>query len=527
MCKARPGKFKLRAIVCLLAQALMTLAISAQVSPLGSDLPKDQQVIGFLTESIDWYRNCAIERQVAMDPADLIFVEDNRARALQIIRLSFDFARADAQLSTPTADSQKGNAVATGSPDIRQFLDLESNTEAEAREASEQVKAIEVKVNSAHGVQRRQLQAALETTQSRLSVLQAGLETLRQLGDFVRAFTGREDADLSSTIDDLARSVPDITSPVAFASQTQSSNLPLPSRPGDTGILALSTEVSALGRKLRVLDDEIHRSNQLRQSSDELRRPLVASLNSHLPALVINSFQANDLAELQQQKTKLDNLAALVKSLSPAILALDKQRVLLAAYTSHLNNWRATVLAENRRIWLSLITRVVATAGLIAALVIMGAIARKITRRYMGDTERRHIILVIQRIALWVAIAFIAAFAFASDFTSLATFFGLVAAGIAVALQNVIVAALGYFVLVGRRGIRIGDRMEISGFAGDVIDIGWLQFELREIDKGTKQATGRTVTFSNSLVFVSPAVGISRFNRADLKARQLGVAAKA
>ena len=91
------------------------------------------------------------------------------------------------------------------------------------------------------------------------------------------------------------------------------------------------------------------------------------------------------------------------------------------------------------------------------------------------------------------------------------------AAGIAVALQNVMVAALGYFVLVGRRGIRIGDRLEISGFAGDVIDIGWLQFQLREIDKGTKLPTGRTVTFSNSFVFVSPAVGLSRFNRADLK----------
>ena len=145
----------------------------------------------------------------------------------------------------------------------------------------------------------------------------------------------------------------------------------------------------------------------------------------------------------------------------------------------------------------------------------------------MRDTERRHIILVIQRVVVWAAIAFIAAFAFASDFTSLATFFGLLAAGIAVALQNVIVAALGYFVLVGSRGIRIGDRLEISGFAGDVTDMGWLQFQLKEIDKLTKEPTGCVVTFSNSLVFVSPAVGLSRFSRNDLKPPQLAVAAKA
>lgn len=163
----------------------------------------------------------------------------------------------------------------------------------------------------------------------------------------------------------------------------------------------------------------------------------------------------------------------------------------------------------------------------IAALVILGAVIRKVTRRHMGDTERRHVTLVIQRVVLWVTIVFITAFAFASDFTSLATFLGLLAAGIAVALQNVIVAALGYFVLVGRRGIRIGDRLEISGFAGDVTDIGWLQFQLKEIDKGTKEPTGRTVTFSNSFVFVSPAVGLSRFNRDDLKAVQVEPAEKA
>jgi Mechanosensitive ion channel len=515
------------AICWLLVQAAITIGLSAQVSPAGSELPGDQQVIGFLTESIDWYRHCAIERQVASDPADLVFVEDNRPRAAQIVQLSLDFARADAQFSSSNAERKRGNAIPPGSPDLAQFLDLESNTEAQAREASEQIQAIEAKLKIRHGVQRRELQAALDAAQGRLAVLQAGLATLGQLADFVRVFTDHESGDLGSSIEDLARSVPDVTSPIALPSQTQSLSFPLPSKPGDSGILALSSEVSALGRKLRVLDEEIQRTSRLRQSSDELRRPLVASLNNQLPAELANSLQASDLGQLQQQKIKLNNLAFLVKSLSPAIVALDKQRVLLVAYTAHLSSWRATVMAEDKKTWMNLITRLLGAAVVIAALVIIGAVVRKITREHMGDTERRHIILVIQRVVLWATIVFICAFAFASDLTSLATFFGLLAAGIAVALQNVIVAAFGYFVLVGRRGIRIGDRLEISGFTGDVTDIGWLQFQIREIDKGTKQATGRTVTFSNSFVFVSPAVGLSRFNRADLKLPQLEVATKA
>jgi hypothetical protein len=72
----------------------------------------------------------------------------------------------------------------------------------------------------------------------------------------------------------------------------------------------------------------------------------------------------------------------------------------------------------------------VGAAAVIVALVLMGAIVRRLTHRQMRDTDRRHILLVIQRVVLWSGIVAVAAFAFASDLTSLATFFGLVAAGV-------------------------------------------------------------------------------------------------
>jgi len=78
-------------------------------------------------------------------------------------------------------------------------------------------------------------------------------------------------------------------------------------------------------------------------------------------------------------------------------------------------------------------------------------------------------------------------------------------------------------VLVGRRGIRIGDRVQISGVTGEVTDIGWLQFHVEEIDTQTQQPTGNVVRFSNSLVFAAPATGLSKFNREDLKPAQLEV----
>ena len=74
--------------------------------------------------------------------------------------------------------------------------------------------------------------------------------------------------------------------------------------------------------------------------------------------------------------------------------------------------------------------------------------------------------------------------------------------------------------LVGRLGVRIGYRVQISGVTGDVTEIGWLQFRLRQIDEGTQKPTGRIVTFSNSFIFLSPATGLSKFNPEDVKPTQ-------
>jgi small-conductance mechanosensitive channel len=125
---------------------------------------------------------------------------------------------------------------------------------------------------------------------------------------------------------------------------------------------------------------------------------------------------------------------------------------------------------------------------------------------------------MVHRLLTLFAIAVVALFSVASDLSSLVTYFGLLTAGMAVALQNVILASLGYLVLMGKRGIRIGDRIQVSGITGDVINMGMLQFQLREFDVQRERFTGHVATFSNSLVFVSPAIGLLKFNSAPGKA---------
>jgi small-conductance mechanosensitive channel len=139
----------------------------------------------------------------------------------------------------------------------------------------------------------------------------------------------------------------------------------------------------------------------------------------------------------------------------------------------------------------------------VGTFVILGELWKRATFRYVQDFRRRYQFLLLRRIVLWFVIGVTIAFAFATEIGSLATFAGLITAGIAVALQNVILAVAGYFFLIGRYGVRVGDRVQISGVTGDVIDIGLVRLHLMEMGGSGNyiQPTGRVVVFSNSIVF--------------------------
>ena len=490
---------------------VLTIDISAKVSSPAPDLPSDQQVLAFLTESIDWYRHRAAEEQLATEPADLVFLEDNRPVATQIVQLSFDFAKADASLAaTFQAGNQTASAagVSGSSAELAHFAELENKVDLASQQAHQEVETIKKKLATERGAERRILQAALDVTQRRLDLLEAELASLQELVDFVQVTAGRQ-SDLTSSIGDLARSLPEVTDPAAVGSRTQNPEAASSAKPRDFGILGLCSEVSRLGRKLRILDDEIRRTDKLRQSSDDVRSPLLAYANKRLPIGADNNLQASDFGVLQQEKAELDALIVVAKTLAPAMVALDKQNVLLTGYISRLKTWRATVENENAKTWRNLILRLAGVAAVIGALLLIGAAARNLTDRHVRDSERRHVIGVIERVAPWVLIVLVVAVSFTSDLTSLATFFGLLTAGVAIALQNVIVSALGYFMLVGKRGIKLGDRVQISGITGDVADIGWLQFQIREFDKETQRPSGNVVTFPNSFVLTSGGLGRS------------------
>ena len=134
-----------------------------------------------------------------------------------------------------------------------------------------------------------------------------------------------------------------------------------------------------------------------------------------------------------------------------------------------------------------------------------------VTRRVTGRVLRRRVgeprsLFLWQRTATYLAVVlgilFIARIWF-HDFSGLATFMGLASAGIAIALRELIANIAGWFYIILRKPFTLGDRIEVAGVRGDVVDIRVLGFSLMEVGNwvAADQSTGRIVHVPNGSVF--------------------------
>jgi len=507
---------------CAIFVIAISGALSADTTQNSYQLPSDAQVIGYLLQSVTWYRHLYAERQVASDPGDLVFLNDNQAIESQIVKLSFEFAKADAALKAATSPNDASATLAAStSADLAHFIQLKDRNDQLTQQTSGDIEKLNQKMASAHKGDNK-AKVALDDAQSRLELLQAVSQAVDDLIQFVQtARTAQANtATLDLTIDDLAQSMPELSGPAIPLSKlgVQDSDSRTVNSWRETGLLGLGSEVSALGRKLRVVDEKIRLTDNFLLSAKAIRTPMSGFITRVLQEAVTSNSQTNNLSLLREQKSQLDALTLEIKAFSPAILALDKQKALLEGYESHLLPWRTTVAKQYRQAWNKLVVRLLIVMLIVGLLFGMGEISRRLSLGRIQDPNRRRVISMVHRVLTLFAIAVVALLSVASDLSSLATYFGLLTAGMAVALQNVILASLGYLVLMGKRGIRIGDRIQVSGITGDVINMGMLQFQLREFEVEKDRFTGHVATFSNSLVFMSPAIGLLKFNSAPGKA---------
>lgn len=149
--------------------------------------------------------------------------------------------------------------------------------------------------------------------------------------------------------------------------------------------------------------------------------------------------------------------------------------------------------------------KVIESLGVIVGLVILRWLILRAVHRQVDDPD---VWFRTRRIATYtttVIALFSLAWIWLDAFSSLPTFLGLLSAGIAIALSDVLKNMAGWFYIMSRRPFRIGDRVEVSGSRGDVIDIRLFRFTLMEIGNWVQadQSTGRLVHVPNGMVFTN------------------------
>jgi small-conductance mechanosensitive channel len=188
--------------------------------------------------------------------------------------------------------------------------------------------------------------------------------------------------------------------------------------------------------------------------------------------------------------------AADQKSRSTLDQRVDNQNQLAAIYGA----WEGVVAAQQRAV----INEALRGVAVILVIGLIGLFFDKWLERLLGtvsmDRRSRQTMRTVIRVSLQVMGVLLMLLVIFGPPRNLGTFLGLAGAGLTVALKDFIVGFFGWFVLMGRNGIRIGDLVEINGVTGEVVELGMFHTVLLETGDWSDSGhpTGRRVTFMNS-----------------------------
>src|SRR5581483_12211537 len=422
-----PFLYSIELIIVVLVVALgmgLSQANPANISN-SPDVPKTGDIVQFLGKTIAWYHGTAIEQQLVNEPTDVTFVDDNSRTANQIVQLAFDFARQQAQLEAK--QPKGGQAQNSNLSQYQSLVQSAQNADQQVQELQGEVQALKPKIEAASAKKRTDLESQMAETQSELALQQARRDALHGMVDFVSGASanGMGATGLRAQVEELARSVPSALSDSTINSQqdqaisqsTQSKTSAALNREAPSGIWGLIGNLFRLSEKKRTLNQEIQSTDSLTQACKEIRTPLVNNLKS----LIQNGDQlakaadTADRATLSQQKQQLDTLTNQFKQISASLLPLSKQGILLGLYKRSLINWQDTIKAESRQELRTLLTKLGGLTIVIIAIFAIGEVWRSAIYRYIQETRRRYQFLLLRRIVLWIVIAIVIAFTFASE----------------------------------------------------------------------------------------------------------------
>jgi small-conductance mechanosensitive channel/uncharacterized protein YoxC len=195
------------------------------------------------------------------------------------------------------------------------------------------------------------------------------------------------------------------------------------------------------------------------------------------------------LARLQQHAAQ-ENLLDLFED------RIDTDNQLAQIYA----RWSKQVALQHRIVLHLMLDSFVLIGFVVLGTILAGAAVRMLLARAGMEPRREHTLRTILDLGVQlIGVLLIALVIFGAP-SQVPTILGLATAGLTVVFQDFILAFFGWFVLMGRNGIRVGDWVEINGVGGEVVEIGLFRTALLETGNWTDKGhpTGRRVTFINN-----------------------------
>lgn len=461
-----------------------------------------------LNQIITWYRHSATGLSVGQ-PSDAIYQDNAQSLGAQAVRLAFQSAKAE---STLIAAQQKVNGANQASSETTQQQNLAqmlAKTSAQIDQLQSQIENVNAQIAKAPPARRNNLISQRDALQGQLELQKAVLDAVQKMAAFVET-NGEIAGGLEGGINQLARSVPEVLGSPASPQKAVSTPAPTPAtaKPSLANSGGLISEAITLYDYMsaeRQIDGLAEETVYTRNVADRLRTPLRAALRAtiQLSQKLGNQPAAADPQQLQEERQAFQELTDRFKQLSGVLLPLSQEIVVLDDSKTNFAEWRDSISRGSRHVLRSVLVRVFGILLALAVILILSEVWRRVTFRYVSEPRRRRQFLVMRRVVIGFLFVVVLVLGFVSEFSSLATFAGFITAGIAVGLQAVLLSVAAYFFIIGRYGIRVGDRISVAGITGDVVDIGLVRLYLMEL-AGTGldfYPTGRIAVISNAVLF--------------------------
>ena len=329
-------------------------------------------------------------------------------------------------------------------------------------------------------------QRQLEVAQAKLTLLQDAIVDARQ--DLLRA-GGDPQAEIKQELEQ--HEAVHHGKPILSASKPASITI-------EGNLLAQFQEWQRLRENQRRLLRAQQEASTAVQVLTRKHQALEKGLPDTLDALGDTSETAVPMDEAQQNTalTNLQNLSAKNKALADYDKRIQAERQLARLYGQWVGILDLQLRAALHAILRSLLWILLALIGIVVA---EGLVERFYVS--LGPDHRRlgTMRLVLRFVSQAIGVLVILVVLFGSP-TQLSTVLALAGAGLTVALKDFIVAFFGWFILMGRHGIRRGDWVEINGIGGEVVEVGLLRTILLETGNWNDAGhpTGRKVSFVNS-----------------------------